>query len=312
MGVINSSNMLTFKNTDQLFARVRKRLGSFDAAGHLDEGDFYYYVKEVIDMLGVSVYEEGQYLIGVNHHRAPLPDNFSYLYAAYSTSPVNLSTESKQTCFPQEGFSMYLEGTWQPFRQCKGNNCQAAKFDFVEGEAFRVREYVHGKPNVLNFRRPVLLRLSPNAKKFLHHDSIHHGDASDVDIEREDQFGFKNLDEITIHNGFVHTNFEAGTIFMKYFGFALDPDTGLPMIPSNTFIEKAIEDYIIYRVIEDMWFNNIVPGLDNQYKVARTNSEESIKSAMYYCKLPSFQEAINWIRIQRKNLRIYTQTNFNA
>lgn len=307
MGVINSNNMLTFKPTDQLFARVRKRLNSFDAMGILDEGDFYYYIKAVIEMLGVAIYEEGQILVGVKHHRTPLPDNFAYLYAAYSTSPVNLSTESKQTCFPQEGFSMYLEETWQPFKQCKGTNCLAAKFDFVEGQALRVREYVHGKPNVLNFNRPILLRLSPNAKRHLHHDSIHNQPGLDIDT---DHWITRSLDEITIHEGFIHTNFEEGSIFMKYFGFPYDAETGLPMIPNNTFIEKAIEDYIIYRIIEDMWFNGLVPDMDNRYKIAKVNHEESLKAALYYVKTPSFNEAVNWIRIQRKNLRIYQQTNF--
>lgn len=99
---------------------------------------------------------------------------------------------------------------------------------------------------------------------------------------------------------------------MKYYGFALDPETGLPMIPDNTYIEKAIEDYIIYRVMEDMWFNDLVPNLDNKYKKAEINSDESMKAALNWCKTPHFQEAINWIRIQRKNLRVYTQTNFNA
>lgn len=310
MGVINPGNMLTFTSTDQLFARVRKRLSSFDAAGILDEGDFYFYIKDVIERLGVSVYDEGRMLIGVKHFRAPLPDNFSYLYAAYSTSPVSLTSQSKQTCFPQEGFALYMEDTWQPFRQCKGNNCQAAKFDFVAGESLRSRTYVQGKPNTMNYTRPHLLRLTANAKPFLHHSSIHHSSEPDL-VDTQSQHFSAGMDEITIHNGFIHTLFEEGSIFMLYYGLAMDPESGLPMIPSNSWIEKAIEDYIIYRVIEDMWFNGQVPDMDNRYKMARANSDDSMKAALYWCKTPSFVEAISYIRVQRKNLRIYTQTNFN-
>lgn len=308
MGVINPGNMLTFNTTDQLFARVRKRLSSFDAVGILDEGDFYFYVKDVIEKLGVSVYEEGRVLMGVKHFKMPLPDNFSYLYAAYSTSPTTVTSQSKQTCFPQEGFALYMEDTWQPFRQCKGNNCLSAKFDFVAGESLRSRTYVQGKPNVINYNRPRLLKLTANARQFLHHDSLHHNNIDVVDVHNHFNVG---LDEITIHNGFIHTLFEEGSIFLLYYGIALDAESGLPMIPSNSWIEKAIEDYIIYRVLEDMWFNGIVPDLDNRYKMARANADDSMKAALYWCKLPSFQEAISYIRVQRKNLRIYTQTNFN-
>lgn len=298
MGVIDPNNMLTFQSTDRLFARVRKRLNSFDAAGILDEGDFYYYIKEVIEQLGVSVYEEHQVLLPVVHFRTPRPDNFSYIYAAYSTSPVTTTTQSKQTCFPQEGFALYMEDTWQPYRQCK--NCLATKFEFAEGQSLRSRTYVQGQPNVINYNRPMLLRLGTNSKRLMYEGSPHHNHHGGCS------------DEITIDQNYIHTTFEAGSIFMKYYGMALDPESGLPMIPSSTFIEKAIEDYIIYRIIEDIWFNGVVPDMDARYKMARANTDDSMKTAMYYSKLPSFQTAINYIRVQRKNLRIYTQTNFNS
>jgi len=305
MGVIDPNKMLKYETTERLFARIKKRLSSFDASGVIDEGDFYYYVKEVFEKLGVSISEEGQVLLEVKHHKTALPDNFQYLYAAYSTDPLTMTSQSKEDCFPQEGFSMYLEETWQPFVQCKGNNCLSAKFDFVEGEVLRARTYIHGKPNTFNYRRPTLLRLGTGARpieKFGRHD---------IDID-ERNFRHHDTPEITIDNGFIHTHFEHGHIFMKYYGFAMDEETGLPMVPHNTFIEKAMEDYIIYRVIEDLWFNGVIANLDDRYKIARANSDDSIKQAAYWCKMPSFQQTINYIRVQRKNLRIYNQTNFNS
>jgi hypothetical protein len=82
------------------------------------------------------------------------------------------------------------------------------------------------------------------------------------------------------------------------------------MIPDTTFVEKCIEDYIIYRILEDSWFNGDVPDMEKKYQVARLNSDDSFKTALYYCKLPSFQSVINKIRVDRKNLRIYQQTDF--
>jgi hypothetical protein len=202
-----------------------------------------------------------------------------------------------------------MEDTWQPFVQNKGKNCLAAKFDFVEGEVLRTRTYIHGKPNIINYRRPILLRLGTNARQIV---DPNRRNPDVVEGWDNDWHRHHDLDEITIHNGFVHTHFEEGHIFMKYYGFAMDEETGLPLVPHNTFIEKAMEDYIIFRIMEDLWFNGIVPDMDNRYKLARANSDDSMKMALYYCKLPSFQEAINYIRVQRKNLRIYQQTNFNS
>jgi hypothetical protein len=294
MSLINPGNNLQFKSTDAIFGRIRKRLKSFDAAGVIDEGDFYWYIKEVMERLGVAVYDELQAVVLVKDFKAPLPENFSYLYAAYKCTPDLLDTGSKQTLFPQTGFVFYIDEIHQPYRKCK--NCASAKIDYVHGEKITVRTYLEGQPAILKFHNPVLLQLSGNARGI-------------CDDKCANLF-CKSPHEITIDKCNIYTNFDNDSIYMKYYGLPLDPESGLPMIPDTTFVEKCIEDYIIYRILEDSWFNGDVPDMEKKYQVARLNSDDSFKTALYYCKLPSFQSVINKIRVDRKNLRIYQQTDF--
>lgn len=290
MSVINPGSNLEFKSTDSLFARIRKRLKSFDAVGILDEGDWYYHIKELVDKLGVSVYDEHEAVLFVKNYKAPLPDNFTHLYAAYKCSHT-ITSDSKATLHPQRGMVFYIDHTIEQYQKCD-TNCGMQRVMTGDKETFRF--YIEGVPSTLTMGTPHLLRLSGNAKGI-------------CDTKCANLFA-QSAHEITIDKGFVYTNFNDDTIFMKYYGLALDPESGLPMIPDNTFVEKAIEDYIVYRIFEDFYFNGEVPDIDRKLQLAKLNYEDSLKQALYWCKMPSFQNAINKIRVDRKKLSVYQQT----
>jgi len=291
MSVINPANNLQFKKNDALFARIRRRLRSFDNAGLLDEGDWYWYIKDMLDMIGMSVYEEKEAIVMVKNYKGPMPDDFSFLYAAYKCTPAD--SDSKATLFPQTGFVFYIDETHEPYRQC--TNCYSAKRDFIEGEKYTIRTYIQGEPTIIKFRQPTLLRLGSNAKSFCTKDC------------KNKQILGQCQDEITIDKSTLYANFESDGVLMKYYALPLDPETGLPLIPDNTFFEKAIEDYIIFRTTQDLWLNNEIPDFDRKYQVVEAEHQKSFAQAQYIAKLPSFQTVINKIRVDRKNLRTYFQ-----
>lgn len=290
MSIINPGNNIQFKSVDSLFGRIRKRLSSYDAAGLLDEGDWYYYIREIIDKLGVAVYDEREAVVQVCDFRASLPEDFSFLYAAYKCTPDN-GGDSKNTLFPQTGFVFYIEDTYQPYRKCK--NCYSAKIDYIHGTKFTTRTYIEGQPMLLNFNNPTLLQLSGNAKGM-------------CDSKCKNLFA-KSAHEITIDKNFIYTNFKQDCILLKYYGLPLDPETGLPMIPDNSIIAKAIEDYIVYRTFSDFFYNSTTPDANDRYKQSSIDFDESYANARSLCKMPSFQSVINHIRQERKNLRTYFQ-----
>lgn len=293
MSVINPANNLQFKSNDAMFARIRKRLRSFDNAGLLDEGDWYWYIKELLNDLGVSVYEEKEAIVMVKNYKGPLPDNFSYLYAAYKCTPSHVQGDSKNTLWPQTGFVFYIDETHEPYRQC--TNCYSAKRDFIEGEKYTIRTYLQGEPTIINFSQPTLLQLSPNVKSFC-----------TSDCKNKNIFGV-NAGEITMDKNYVYANFESDGVLLKYYALPLDASTGLPLIPDNTIFEKAIEDYIVYSTLRDMWLNNEVTDFDRKLSMVEAAYLKSLGQAQFVSKLPSFQNTINKIRVDRKNLRTYFQ-----
>jgi hypothetical protein len=291
MGVINPANNLQFKKNDALFARIRRRLRSFDSAGLLDEGDWYWYIKDTLDNLGVSVYEEKEAVVMVKNYRGPMPDDFSYLYAAYKCTPSQ--SDSKATLFPQNGFVFYIDETHEPYRQC--TNCYSAKRDFLEGEKYTIRTYIQGEPTIVRFNQPTLLRLGANSKAFCTKDC------------KNKQILGNCQDEITIDKGTLYANFSEDGVLLKYYALPLDPETGLPLVPDNTHFEKAIEDYIIYRTLFDCVLNSEIPDFDRKLQLVQLEYEKSFAQAQFVAKLPSFQTTINKIRHDRKNLRVYFQ-----
>lgn len=294
MSTINPANNLQFKNNDALFARIRRRLRSFNNAGLLDEGDWYWYIKELLDKLGVSVYEEREAVVMVKNYKGPLPDDFSYLYAAYKCTPkANSLTDTKNDLWPQTGFVFYIDETHEPYRQCK--NCYSAKRDFIEGEKYTVRTYIQGEPMIMNFTQPQLLKVGANAHSFC-----------TKDCKSKNIFG-TNMSEITLDKTNLYANFESDGVLIKYYAFPLDPATGLPLIPDNSIFEKAIEDYIVYRTMTDMYLNSEVPDFERKLQLLQVEYEKSFGQAEFLAKLPSFQTTINKIRVDRKNLRVYFQ-----
>jgi len=294
MSTINPGNNLQFKKNDALFARIRKRLRSFDNAGLLDEGDWYWYIKELLESLGVAVYKESEAVVMVKNYNGPLPDDFSYLYAAYKCTPkLGNLTDTKNNLWPQKGFVFYIDETHEPYRQCK--NCFSAKRDFIEGEKYTVRTYIQGEPTIINFDQPQLLKLGVSARSLC-----------TKDCKNKNIFG-TNVGEITLDKTTLYANFEEDGVLIKYYAFPLDPATGLPLIPDHTILEKAIEDYIIYRTLSDMYLNSEIPDFERKLAMVAAEYEKSFGQAQFLTKLPSFQAVINKIRVDRNNLRTYFQ-----
>jgi hypothetical protein len=285
MSVINPANDIQFKSTDALFARVRKRLRSYDMAGVLDEGDWYWYVKEVLDSLGVAVYREAEAITYAKDFKAPLPEDFSTLYAAYKCTPDSGTSKSTKTRL--QGTVMYLEHSCQSYN--KTRSCGADKI--VYGDKITTQYIVEGVPTTTNFTKsPFLLSLAGNVRGVC--------DSNCANLRA------KSSEHISIQKPFIYTNFD-DAIYLKYFAFPLDPETGLPEIPDVSVIEKAIETYIIYSVFNDFVINGEIPDIERKYGLVKQQADEAYANARTYVKMPSFQNIINKIRKDRKNLDFY-------
>jgi hypothetical protein len=292
MGVISPVNQLQFKPTVELFTRVRKFLSSFDAAGQIDEGDFYHYVKDTLAEVGIYYYQEQEAILELRDYKAALPENFYQLYAAYKCMPGG----EPKPIMPEQLFDKmeWVRENGQPDNACE-INCQRQDKTFM----ITVRTYISGSLCTRHFHSPMLLRLSPHVKpKFCAE-------------------GCRNLhitapDEITIDEGIIYSNFTRSTIYLQYYGFPIDEQSGLPLIPQDTHIEKAIEYYILFKTLETLWLNNQAPDIETRVKYLNGQYEFHLAKAKYNAKLPSFQTMIAHIRERRGRFDIYNRLTDNT
>lgn len=283
MGVITAESNNYFKPASGLFSRVNRFLSTYGTANLIDEGEFPTYVKEVLRELGIGVYKEQDAVIKVKNFKAPLPKDFSVLYAAYKCTP---SFNEKDRIHPQGGASVFSDITWEVLGTTDGCEVDCCTNDSKIIEKVTVRRYVETKAESSgSFTNPILLRLSPNVK-------------ADKCTEDCQNLLASSAFEITINNGFIFTNFDKDHIYIKYWGMATD-ENGVPEIPDIEKVEKAIEWYIIWQLSLKWWFNNQVPDLERRWQYAEQQYNDWFEKARYERKMPSFSRMVNWIRRNR-------------
>ena len=103
-----------------------------------------------------------------------------------------------------------------------------------------------------------------------------------------------------IQGGYMFTDFETGLVEMAYKAYPIDMN-GLPMIPDNEKIKRAVEDYIICQLDTLNWRKDPTP----RRSAIKADSEQkmawSIKSAKSHANIPSMEEMESfkrmWLRI---------------
>lgn len=296
MGVINAENQLKFRSSSELFNRVKKKLTTFDSQNMIDEGDFYDYVVDILEQLGVSVYKECEAILHVEDFKAKLPCNFKYWFAGYK---VHREWGFVPSINEQKPWIYYQDTSIN--KVCpdgSGNccvNCQPGKD--LEQTKIVVRTFVNGDnfEDSGCFRNPIPLFLSPNVKNHRapHALKIIRTHANEVTIDDE---------------GWLHTRFKHDQVYLQYYGLPFD-DNLLPMIPDNTIIEHAIEYYIYTQLFETWYLNSTVPNIAQQLKYVKDEFDRKhFPEAKYFCKLPSFQRCLESIRIMRSKNKFYQFT----
>lgn len=308
MGNITAYNRNFFKSSKYIFSRVKRLLQSYDLANKIDDGEFPQYVKDILKLLGVGVYRETQAVIKVNDYHAFLPEDYDTFYCAYKCHHEELKGENcnNEIIHSQSGFKFVTDVTKEYILDTGGCEIIPSEDSKKVLEYINIKTYVVEEKDEFNdpFRFKMLhpLRLSPNVgpKKHTHHH-IHNHDS--------------RMDEITIDEKHIHTNFKEGFVYMKYYGFPIDND-GQIEIPDIQQVENTIYWYIIYNILLSYWFDSSVPDIQNKWQKAEQEYEKAFAEAKYYLKLPSFTQMVNSLRNRdsQNKLRFmteqFTNTNF--
>ncbi len=284
MGVINAENTLSFKSSQPLFDRIKKRLTSFDEAALIDDGDFHKDVNHVLGELGLAVMKECEAVIKIKDFKAKLPANFSNFHFAARCS------------FDWKGSKSISEQKPYIFYQTEiSNECPAkCEINCVKKDTTTkivVRTFIDDTPCTFTSNNDACpLILSSNVKS--HCLNMHSP--------------FKpGPDEITIEDKVIYTMFDEDSVYIQYYGSPMD-EYGLPMIPDQVNIEKAIEYYIYSQYFETMYWNGTIPNIAQMLTDARNQYDNKyLPAARYWAKLPTFARMIQSARRQRNKNRFF-------
>lgn len=279
MGVINAENMLKFKSSQQLFDRIKKRLSSFDAEDLIDDGDFHKHVVYILEELGQAVYKECEAVVEIKNHKGKMPANMRVFHAAMKCRTKGGRVKSVNEQKPL----IYYQDT-EISQECPPNDCGIRCNEDMGKTKIVIRNFVNGEDEQCSMEAIAGLRLAPGS-------TICTEDGKKM---------FRNYpDEITIDDdGYVHTAFQEDYIYIQYYGVPIDKN-GLPMIPVNETIEKAIEYYILSQLFEDFYLNATVPNIGQSLQYINSRLDFYLPQARYWAKLPSFQKMVNSIRRNR-------------
>lgn len=287
MGIINANNTLSFKSSESLFARIKKRLTSIDSQGLIDDGDFHKHIAYFYSLLGESLFKECQAVVHVKNYKAKLPPNFHKLYAAYKCTPYYNEPKTINEQRPLIFYSDIEIGCEKSDTRC----CITCAGD--TRNKIVVRNYVVGEPSTCyTYRNPVLLNVSPNVRDRCSEDCLSIIPSA--------------MNEITFDGeGNILTNFDNDSIYLQYFGTPLD-DNGLPMIPTEEIVEKAIEYYIYTQLFEELLWNSSVANIGQMLQDVRNQyNTQYFPQALYWAKLPSFNAMVNATRRMRSKNKFY-------
>jgi len=313
---------------ERLLARIEDNLSNYSASNLLDTGRFYSEIKYVIDLLGVAAYDLADAIIFAKDNKADAPCDYFLLNSLWLLDehrPMTLEIpqpESRFIIYNREitelvaqntcGYGIPGSGNVNPMmngiavESCMvtNNNEQVlqkiSSIDYVQGtEAYRY-EWNH----------PRLMTVRKNKSLKHHHKNFQFpGDsegkfrgvnaASPFEASIEQQGEFYN----------IYTTLKNPVMYMRYYRYPVDLDTGLPLIPEDPIIQKAIEWHLLQYYFQMLWLNGDDPNVQQKYQLLKQEADRYMLQAINYSKTPSFQTLVEMARRTRKKFSAYEVIN---
>ena len=256
-------------HADTVIAEIRNSLKQYDTSGLIDDYSLYNYIFSALRKFGNLITTKHEIIIPVRNKRATLPSNFESIQSAMKADKGWVESEIEQDHLQQTYFwkeRTEKNNTW--------NRCQNCSKEY--GEKVIVEKiYLHEKETKFCYTNPCYLRISKHTKKDL--------------ISKDCNILSNNSPyEITINDKTVHTNFEQGELFIKFYGFEVD-EQGKPYIPQSP--HEHLETYITYflkrKIFEDIWLNSDDTSIEGKIQYLMMQEKAEFDYAMSDVKADS-------------------------
>lgn len=303
--------------TETLFAKIEEQLSSYTNNGLLDTSTFYAEIQLIINKLGIAAYELVDSVVTLQNYKTALPCNFYLLDSAWlcdNNPPITFSAL-------QSNFVMYTQTEKETICQkdnCSYSNSKAVRDATTNGviiqstpcnnnnenilEKVTIKDYVQTGREIMSWNRPILMTL--RNKKTL---------GSPVCAPTCKNLFAKSPYEITINqqglNKYLHSTLEQPVIFLKYYAYPEDPETGLPLIPDVQIIQRAIEFHLMHYFFYMTWLNGNDVNIERKVQDLEIKKDKYLTEALNYTKIPSFNKSVEMARNVRRRFAAYEILN---
>ena len=271
---ITITNMLTFKSSEQLIARVESTLDSFKASGLLDSGDFYRWTKEILSRLNIPAYNAVYSMQVVDNYKIAKPDDMSAIWSAW-----RYDEEGGTSTFVEKQIENRFTYFSTTESLCKTDECDVdcnSKMYEENGNIIINKLYLKGTSITKKYCNPTRIKIKNHKGNWDGH-SEH---------------------EASVDTNYIHFNFKNGYVYLQYYAFEVD-ENGLPMIPDVVQIEDAIETYIIYKFFLKQYYNNTF-DVSQRLQVSKDLADRAFSNAVSWVKLPAANDMIDAILRKRR------------
>jgi hypothetical protein len=215
---------MRYKLAQDIFDSVAEELHIYSEEGVIDNSKFIKVIKACNAFLGLDINREGQTILDVQNYKARLPLDFTALnFAVLCSSKFVDQTQPS-------GF--HVEQVDVPMN-CSVDACGSDCGEFVVFQKCdkTFKEYTQTE----------LVKVVNTPSSLLNNGCFN--------------LGVTSINEISIKNGWIYTNFQSGTVYLNYVGDMVDDDGNL-LVVDHDLINPYYEASCIYSFYRNLYSNH--------------------------------------------------------
>lgn len=271
-----------FVSPEPVYARVKEELRSYFDAGLVDDLLFPLWTFDSLDRFRLSFYPIREAVLFIDCFEAKLPPDFKKV------------REARACFFAETGLfttsgTFYAEITTRVDKE--GGRCEEVTCDlkpcFESCGVYKTNTYQNHIFTVSHYLKPGNLT------------------ARNACDDACPNLRCESPDVFDIHDGKFATNFDKGTVYLKYYSKEFDSQNNV-MIPDNYFFRNYLEKYLKFKIFEQL-SNQVTDETFNQIhmklQLAERAKDEAFVLAEQHSRAQTLEQKINSIGANRRRLK---------
>ena len=271
---------IKYISVESVISTVKRRLRTFEDTGLLDDSFMIENINYALERLGYSLEEHKTLVLDILDSKVEVPSELVFIEEVYKCAP------------------------------CNSSKTRTEKFYYGDPQEFVIRDYnnriCYNKCDIENCEtqvtRTIYLEKEVCVDKFCDKKKLQYKNNIPADKIHKDFRGLycESDDFYTIKGNEIFFNFEEGHVLLLFTARKRDNE-GYPLVEDNSVLIKALEDYIIVKELETIYYNGEADVLQ-RLQLSRVESAKSWDEALVLKKIPSHRRMMEYGKAKAKSI----------